>query len=515
MKILTNEKKIGLLYLTAIYSAVLFFNVQCTESTSKQDKIQAKVINKQKDSLPPPKVFKEKIQIINQTFLGNFQRDYYGDSLPDNLKINWKLFLGKGKTRVGKDTFEWAGAGWTGQPLLFKEDSTLYLVQGAYDHNLKKINADRGQLIWQYPFDDVIKGTGTLWIDKSQKDSLYKRYIILQGARKGLGNSLWKKVIPSFRAISLLNAKEFWRMNVWHTHSYSRDVDASALFYQDTFYIGLENGCFVKFLAGSSYTFKRQGIIQPLILDTFKLYSKKDVKTHHGNLVTEASPALLGNHIYIASGSGHIYGYNIKSQKLDWQFDVGSDIDGTPVVTNDSCLLISIEKQYIKGKGGMLKLNPGNPPQEAVVWFFPVPNRDFSSWEGGIIGSASISDYYTRDTSNNIACFNTIKGTFYVVKHEKIDSSKKVFDFNLENKYHRPQKIFSYSVGPSISTPIIIPPRILVATYTGIYLFEYDKNYKIKLIAKRSGGFESTPFSYHGKVYIASRDGNLYQFGKK
>ena len=62
-----------------------------------------------------------------------------------------------------------SGAGWTGQPLLYKEDDSLYLIQGAYDHHLKKINARNGELIWQYKFDDVVKGTGTIWHNKKAK----------------------------------------------------------------------------------------------------------------------------------------------------------------------------------------------------------------------------------------------------------------------------------------------------------------------------------------------------------
>lgn len=49
-------------------------------------------------------------------------------------------------------------AGWTGQPLLIKENGEPYLIQGASNHH-KKIRAKTGKLIWQYKFDDVIKGT--------------------------------------------------------------------------------------------------------------------------------------------------------------------------------------------------------------------------------------------------------------------------------------------------------------------------------------------------------------------
>ena len=130
-------------------------------------------------------------ELIIPTFLGNYQRNFYGDSAPEKLNIHWKLNLGQGRTIISRKAGEkvWAGAGWTGQPLLVREGDSLYLVQGAYDHNLKKINANSGQIVWQYKYDDVIKGTGTIWYNKSAElpeNSL----VILQGSRLGIGNYL-------------------------------------------------------------------------------------------------------------------------------------------------------------------------------------------------------------------------------------------------------------------------------------------------------------------------------------
>src|SRR3989304_425151 len=81
-------------------------------------------------------------ELIIPTFLGNYQRNFYGDTAPEKLNIHWKLNLGQGRTIISRKAGEkvWAGAGWTGQPLLVREGGSLYLVQGAYHHHLKKIN---------------------------------------------------------------------------------------------------------------------------------------------------------------------------------------------------------------------------------------------------------------------------------------------------------------------------------------------------------------------------------------
>jgi hypothetical protein len=56
------------------------------------------------------------IELINKTFLGNWQRNYYGNYAPEKLDILWKHYLGKGitviSTKIGER--EWAGSGWTG-----------------------------------------------------------------------------------------------------------------------------------------------------------------------------------------------------------------------------------------------------------------------------------------------------------------------------------------------------------------------------------------------------------------
>jgi outer membrane protein assembly factor BamB len=238
-----------------------------------------------------------------------------------------------------------------------------------------------------------------------------------------------------------------------------------------------------------------------------------DVYRHKHNVVTESSPALIDNRIYVASGSGHVFGYNLKTREIDWDFYIGSDMDGSTVVTSDSCILVSVEKQYIKGEGGVFKLNPGENPQNAVVWYFPTHNNDFAGWEGGVIGSAGINDYY--GCNNHLAAFVGIDEYLYVVNHQQIDSSIKVLGPDSLTIYNTPKLIFKYHTGPSIATPIFVDNKLIVATYWGIYLFEYDDQNNFVLLDKKPGSFESTPIVYDGKIFIASRDGYLYCLGIK
>lgn len=438
--------------------------------------------------------------LYNATFLGCDERNYYGDSLPDQLDVIWKYRLGKGESfsTPERGVEEWSGAGWTGQPLLIEENGELVLFQGAFDHTLKKIDAVSGSLIWEYRFDDILKGTGTI---SAGANGL----MILQGSRLGLGNSINTKKIYSFRSIRVEDGEEVWRFNVRPTLSYSRDVDGSALVFDDTVYIGLENGIFTV-LEGD----KVDGG-EPEILEEHFLYTDEDFVRHGGNLVTESSPARLGDHLYITSGSGHVYGYNLRTRSIDWDLYLGADMDGSPVVTYDSCLIVTVEQQFIKGKGGAMKIDPSRAPEESVVWYFPTLPRNFADWKGGIIGSAAVNDRYRYSEDPMLAAFMGIDGILYVVEHDSITDNLTQGPDG-KTVYPMPRLVDQKEVGPSISTPVFSGDRLLAASYLGIELFRVSQN-GLESLQRRQGGFEATPFFHRGQVFVASRDGYLYCLG--
>ncbi len=458
----------------------------------------------------------DSIRVIIKTFRGNEKRNYYGDDAPNKLNIKWKLHLGSGKSMVKEMPRVWSGAGWTGQPLLVMENNTPYIIQGAYDYNLRKINANTGKVLWKYKFDDIIKGTATIW-ENPHPDKAENRFVILQGSRYGFKNNWEAKVIPSYRAISLATGKELWRMNVKQTYSYSRDVDASALIVNDTAYIGLENGIFTIFNPDSAYAKMKDGIIQPKIYKEFKLYNDSDILLHGINFVTEASPTLLKNKIVIGACS-RIIAYNLESKTLDWNFYIATDIDGSAVATKDDKVLVSLERQYVEGRAGVMKLDPFKPENEAVEWFFPTANKKFAEWEGGIVGTVAINDHYNKDNSMPyIAAFTAIDGYLYIVDYKNIDPNKTVYSPDMKQKYKTPKLLAKYRVGYGISSPIIVDDKIIACSSFGIFLFTYkweNNKFKLTLLAKKTGiPIEASPIVWNKKVYVASRNGYLYCFG--
>lgn len=461
-----------------------------------------------------PVIPTDSIEVFMGTFLGNETRNYYGDSIPLSLDVIWKFEIGGGETNpTGREVEEWHGAGWTGQPLIVVENKHPYIIQGCYDHTLKKMDAITGEMIWEYRYDDVLKGTGTIWENPNATDPL-NRFLILQGARLGLNNSLRQDTIPSYRAISYLSGKEVWRLNVKSGPSFSRDVDGSALILNDTAYIGLENGYFSIFTPGpynlvsnGTYNYKQ-------MLGELPMFANNDRAKHGGELVIESSPSRIGNHIYVTAGSGHVYGYHITERKIDWDFYVGCDMNGSPVVTADSCIIVTLEKEFIAGHGGAMKLDPSKAPENAVVWYFPTGDKEFSNWEGGIVGSVAVNDYYKTAYEKSMACVSALDGNLYLIAHQEINDSLKVLGPDNTTLYPTPIVLSMSTIGSTISTPIFVNHRICAAGYSGIHIFEIAKNYQLNKVASFSGIFEATPTAYKGNIYIASKNGFLYCLGQ-
>ncbi len=461
-------------------------------------------------------VFSQVKKVEIGTYLGNEKRNYYGNKAPEKLDVIWKIYLGEGiSPAYGNPKKLWKGAGWTGQPLYIREKDNDFLILGAFDYNLKKIEAKTGKIVWEYCFDDIVKGTGTFW-ENTKDPNIESRYMIIQGSRYGYWNTLNDKFIPSFRAVSYTTGKELWRMNVKKTDSYSRDVDGSALVIKDTAYLALENGLFTVFSPDPKNIKMLDEKFQPEIYKEIQYYNDSDIESHGDDLVAEASPTLLDNIIYTPSGSGHIYGYDIKAGKNTWDLNIGTDLQGTVPVTDDNCLVVAVEKQYTKGQGGVMKIDPAKPPNEAVIWYFPTENKKWFHWEGGIIGSVAINDAYVSGNTTRVAVFVDITGHLYVVDHNKIDKNKTVLGPDGKTKYPMPKLLFDEKIEGTIATPIIVEDKIIAPTDNGIFLYKIDfKANSIKLLDSIPDlEIDATPIAVDGKVYIASRNGYLYCLGE-
>lgn len=468
------------------------------------------------------------------TYLGNETRRFYGiGPVPEKLRVIWKCRIGSGKTSgtaTSKGATVWSGTGWTGQCTIIREGGRLYLVSGGFDHGLRKIDAETGKVIWRYEFPDVIKGTNTIWIDP-KATSEKERIKVICGSRRGFGLSMSSPLVAPVRAVSFATGKELWRVPVAHTRSFSRDADSSALIRGGIVYQGLESGEFLKL--DPSVLRSWNSWKTPKVLASTILYESGDAAAHGGNLVFEASPAAIGDTLYAAVGAGRVYGVRASDLKEVWHFKTGSDLDGTPCTTKDGYLLVTIDREFVPGRGGVIKLDPRKKGKAAAVWYLPTENRTFVTWTGGIIGSATVNDDYDPDgTRPPLAAASAIDGNLYVFSQNETKGTAVIYDG--KTRLPKPIVVAKKYIGGAISTPIFVDDHIIAAGYDAkvhVYRIVYDspdgkgvalkardgRTVRVSLKETdsfRAGSFESTPVVWNGRIYIGSRDGYLYCLGK-
>lgn len=474
------------------------------------------------------------------TFLGNYGRRYYGRGpAPKRLNLVWKVWLGSGWTSGKKESDppgKWAGSGWTGQPTVVVDDGRTYIVASSYSYKLRRIDADTGKVVWSYRYDDIIKSSPSVFANPAPRGDDDK-YIVVAGSRRGYPGKLDDPGVAPLRALTFGSGKELWRLPVPQTRCYSRDCDGSGFYYDGRFYIGVESGWF--YALDPLKTQEWAGGRKPLILAQRLLLGDDRSRSHGRNLVLESSASALGDRLYIASGSGHVYGLRRDDLGVEWDYYIGSDLDGTPVVTKKGLLLQTVEKQYIKGKGGVLCLDPSQPADKATVWYYPTGDRELGEWDGGVIGSASVNDEYNEGGKLPALCaFSAIDGYLYVVSQDTM-ADEAVKGPNREPGLKTPATVARIWIGGSVSTPILVGDTLVAAGYDQrVHLYDVecapaekgdvgalpsangDGRYWTVTVAERDqffagGGFESTPVLWDGRVYIGCRDGWFYCLGDR
>ncbi len=475
------------------------------------------------------------------TFLGDYSRRFYGRGpVPKRLDVIWKVRLGSGMSN-GKLATDpagvWAGSGWTGMPNVVVDGGKTYIVVGAYDHSLRRIDAETGKVVWTYKFDDIIKSSPSVF-QNPQPTGPDDKYIVVAGSRRGYQLPFGDPRIAPYRAVTFGSGKELWRLPVPRTQSYSQDTDASGFFLDGRQYIGVESAWFyaldpLKTTPGVAGTRKPVVEAQRLLLDPSRS------KSHDGNFVVESSPSVLGDRIYQGAGDGNVYGMRRSDLAVQWKYFIGSDIDGTVVPTRRNLLLVPIEKQYIKGHGGVLALDPSKPPAQAVKWFFPTGEKTIGEWKGGLIGSCAVNDEYNPGGKYPaLIAFNAIDGYLHLISQDTMAPGT-VKGPNLEPGLKSPVQLTRYWVGGAISTPLLVGDSIIAATYDQrVWIFHLDfkpaaqgdagalpsangdGNYWTVTMTKQAefftgGGFESTPTLWNGRIYVGCRDGWLYCLGDR
>lgn len=450
------------------------------------------------------------IKPLVSTYLGDNERNFYGNRAPSKLRVKWKTYLGSGKTTFGtRDTRTWKGAGWTGQPLVIQEGKELYLIQGTLSHHVKKIRARDGKVVWSTSVGDVIKGTPTFIDNGGSGDG---RYTLIVGSRSGYGQHWRTGTAHSLHGVSYLTGKKLWRHNSKATASNSRDCDASAVVVGSKAAIPLENGFFTVFSPDVRKARNNGGFPAPKVYKQSQLFRQGDIRLYGSELCCESSPTMIGGSAWVAAGVGRVYrcGLGIfggSSAKLE----IGGDLNGTMPLTNDGHLLLGIEKQFIPGHGGVVKFSTSGK----VKWFHPLPDRKWYTWNGGLVGSPAVNHRYQSTVSKDLACFVGIDGVLTLINHKKTRPGVMNPGPRKQKQYPAPLVLDRVKLPQgSISTPLFVGDKIVVGYDNGMDLYQVTLAGKLVRLDRLAGPmFDATPVVWDGRVYAGSKNGFLYCLG--
>jgi outer membrane protein assembly factor BamB len=444
------------------------------------------------------------------TYLGDNQRNYYGNRPPSKLKVKWRTYLGSGTTTFGSDkSLDWKGAGWTGQPLVIREGSELFLIQGTLGKRLMKIRAADGAVIWSAHLPEVIKGTPTF---ADVGGSPETRYTLIVGSRSASGEGLKKGEQDSLYGFSYLTGEKLWSHGSRDTPSNSRDCDASAVVVGKKAAIPLENGYFTVFSPDARKAKIFDGLPAPEISNQHLLFRKQDLSTYGKELCCESSPTMIGGKAYIAAGVGRVYSCGLTFlDRPSPILDIGGDLNSSMPLTNDRHLLLGIEKQFISGHGGVVKFSP----EGKVRWFHPLPDCNWYSWNGGLVGSPAVNHRYNSTVSKDLACFVGIDGTLTLINHKKLQPGVRNPDPRGRKSYPAPLVLDTVKLPEgSISTPLFLGDRIVIGYDNGMDLYQVTPAGKLVLLDRLAGPmFDATPVAWDGRIYAGSKDGYLYCLG--
>jgi hypothetical protein len=182
-------------------------------------------------------------------------------------------------------------------------------------------------------------------------------------------------------------------------------------------------------------------------------------------------------------------------------------------VTNDGCLLLGIEKQFIPGSGGVMKINPRKRGKAAISWFLPWADHAFCEWQGGIVGSVTTNARYGKDApgGGNLGCAVGVDGVLRIFDYTRL-SGKTHLGPREDQSYPMPLVTCELKLPDGcISTPIFVKDKILIGYDSGLDLYQVSNEGKLSLKSRIRGRmYDSTPIVWNGRAYIASRDGYLY-----
>lgn len=194
------------------------------------------------------------------------------------------------------------------------------------------------------------------------------------------------------------------------------------------------------------------------------------------------------NTIYIGSQDNHLYALDLETGTLEWSFDVGADVWGSPAISDDRSI-------YVAGAEAL-----GDAHQ---IHLFALNPNGTIKWKHEMLRGAYASPILFSGTASNQTVGMVLMGSYDNNLYNLSFSGYEKWAFPTQSDYVRPADILS---SPAVGSSGII--------YFGsenhyIYAIEQEKG-RIRWSYKTEGPVYSSPVIDNNVLYVGSFDHYLY-----
>jgi outer membrane protein assembly factor BamB len=423
------------------------------------------------------------------TFRGNATRSWYGvGPVPRHPVVRWRYpergaLCSRSSDQEGQR--EWCGTGWTGQPnVIVAEDGTTEVRFNAYDGAYHFLDGETGRPVRAaLQTGDLAKGSATSDPDgyplyyAGSRDNLLRVIALDRGAPR----VLWE-----------LDANRSVPTPLWND-----DWDGAPLVIDDHLLEGGENSWFYVIRLNRGYDGRGKVTVDPKVVLTVPGYDDELLAALPDHDVSiENSVAFRDGVAYFANSGGLVQGWDI-SRVLSggseatrvFRFWTGDDTDASVVIDEDGFLYVASELQRFDARsdvvGQLMKLDPSERGDRAVVWSFPIIEEGADGF-GGVWATPALSgrQLYVATNHGDLIGLDRMTGEELWRIHLagptwsspvpvddvllQGDCGGTLHAFDISRPRRQPPELWSLSLGSCIeSTPSVIDRMIYVGTRGG------------------------------------------------
>lgn len=291
---------------------------------------------------------------------------------------------------------DWAGCGWTGQPLVAQWDRETRVIMNLYEEKKEKdglVEAIYAKLDGYIHFIDMEDGSATR--DPVYIGSVFKGSgaldprgypILYLGAGLSVGSGP-----QCIYAVSLINGTILYKLSGDHkdAHRYWYGFDGGPLVdaETDTLIWGGENAVIYTIKLNTHYD-KTAGTLtmapdDPVVSIYTSKYSRAERYSGY-----ESSVVAADQYLFLGDNSGLLQCVDVNTMELKWVQDLQDDINATPLlerISEEECYLYAAPSvDYNDGNISVYKLDAANGQ---ILWQYDAKCIDDAAFPGGVMGS--------------------------------------------------------------------------------------------------------------------------------